>query len=488
MKKNIFTLIAILAILLVSCSKDPIDNVESSENLNISLTNETNIGTYKGVFTTLDSQLRGVVDIEIVDFDNNISAVNFHRATITLQNGDVIFVTSKDKVTSETFANQIVFSSRDIMFNFSVNKDGSNPVVSNLEYNNNEAYIILAKHTSRAPVTAITGTYNCVGCNVAEKTFSFVISNDGTGNQTYSTQVNFNGVNYSSGVGYQNNCAVDGDIPTLTSCAAISGTEGVDDIGFLIEADPTKPVTWQGEVLYNNEVSGSEDCTEIIGAWFFKKGEVDEKSGIFISDNTNNCYTLLNFEGFGGTPSYTTSIPEFTDGTEDYFKRTDGSDISAGVEIDDIIGNYFFAAQDIDGDGASVPANISFGNIDITGLSTIFFSAQFAEDDDGFSQDWDVNDYVHVDYSFDGGATWVTFFAIENDGSTFNSAPFVDTNLDGTGDGQEITNILTNFKSSFVNDGVTNPTASTTVSIRINIRLESGDEDIAIDNVLIRGI
>jgi hypothetical protein len=493
MKKFIFTLIT-LALLLISCSKEAIDTNESSEDLKVLLEENTNIGTYKGVFTTINSEFRGKVEIEIIDFNNATLAESFHRATITLQNGEILFATSTDKITSNNSVKQAKFSSKDINFHFAVNQDGSNPIITNVVYNNIISDVIVAKHTTRAPVTSIIGTYNCVDCNLEEKTFSFIISNDGTGNQTYTTQVNFNGVTYSAGGGYQNNCIVDADESTLTFCDAFSGVDGGSDVGFLIGGDPNKPVTWEAETIYNNETSGSDDCTTINGVWFFRKGDTEEKSGVITSDSvefSDNCLTFLAFEGFGGvSQSYTSSIPEFTDNEKTYFIRTNGDDIASSVDINDVVAEYFFAAQDTDDSPSTgaLPVNLTFENLDVTGLSTIYFSAQFAEDDTGASQHWDSTDYVHVDYSFDNGLTWVTFFGIESDGSNNNTAPFIDTDLDGTGDGQEITDTLQNFRASFANNGTTNPTGSNTVSVRIEIRLNAENEDIAIDNVLIRGL
>ena len=50
------------------------------------------------------------------------------------------------------------------------------------------------------------------------------------------------------------------------------------------------------------------------------------------------------------------------------------------------------------------------------------------------------------------------------------------------GDGKEVTNVFDNFVGTFQNNSTTNPSGSTTVSIRIQFQLNSGDEDIAIDN------
>tara|TARA_R100000306_G_scaffold5266_1_gene7680 strand:- start:6670 stop:6849 length:180 start_codon:yes stop_codon:yes gene_type:complete len=45
---------------------------------------------------------------------------------------------------------------------------------------------------------------------------------------------------------------------------------------------------------------------------------------------------------------------------------------------------------------------------------------------------------------------------------------------------------LNHLELHFKNNIETNPTGSTTVSIRISMTLNTGDEDIAFDNILIR--
>ncbi|WP_431156899.1 hypothetical protein [Winogradskyella poriferorum] len=189
----------------------------------------------------------------------------------------------------------------------------------------------------------------------------------------------------------------------------------------------------------------------------------------------------VNFEIPGG---YTTSIPEFTDlGPStglDYFIRTDGSDI-AGEVFTNIQGNYYFGAQDINGEGASLPVTLNLNDIDITGYENLEFRVYLAEDDDGATnQDWDIVNYVHFNYDIDNSGTYVNLLWIENDGTTFNSAPFIDTDFDGTGDGTEITDTFVQFTENILGTGGT-------LDIEVIFNLDDGDEDIAIDNIEIWG-
>ena len=185
------------------------------------------------------------------------------------------------------------------------------------------------------------------------------------------------------------------------------------------------------------------------------------------------------FETDGNGTRYTTSVPEFSDGSGDFFTRTDGSNIGSFYDVTGAEGSFFFAAQDIDGEVPDSLQTLTFSSIDISGASNLSFSALFAEDDDGSNQDWDAPDFVKVEYEIDGGG-FQNLLAFENDGNTFNSAPFQDTDFDGTGDGIEVTESFSAFSSAIASTG-------STLDLRFTFDLDSGDEDIAIDNIEILG-
>lgn len=199
---------------------------------------------------------------------------------------------------------------------------------------------------------------------------------------------------------------------------------------------------------------------------------------ILMAGSANADIVLL--EDFEDTNvSYTTSVAEFTDGTGDFFIRTDGSDYGSFVNYDNVQGSSYFAAMDLDGEGASLPLTMSFTGIDISGYSNLTFSALFAEDDDGTNEDWDNSDYVKIQYRIDGGELQ-DLFAFENDGSTYNSAPSLDTDFDGTGDGTELTYSFAHFSEGIDGTG-------SSLDLVFTFQLNSGDEDIAIDNVMVTG-
>jgi len=184
------------------------------------------------------------------------------------------------------------------------------------------------------------------------------------------------------------------------------------------------------------------------------------------------------FETNTNGTNYNTSIPEFSDGGTNFFSRTDGTDISGSYVVTGMDGSFYFAGMDIDDNGATLPVNLSTTVINVSGLSSIDFSVLLAEDDDGSNEDWDEDDYLHITYSVDGG-TAQNLLWVENDGSTFNSEPLIDTDFDGTGDGAEITSVFTEFTESISLSG------ASTIQFFFETNLDSGDEDIAIDNIVV---
>jgi hypothetical protein len=183
---------------------------------------------------------------------------------------------------------------------------------------------------------------------------------------------------------------------------------------------------------------------------------------------------------FDLSSDYSVSFTDTSAETTDYFRQTDGTDISAPTLVG-LDGN-FFAAQDIDGItnwDSTLPVTLTW-TVDITGYTDLAFSIDFAEDDDGTNQDWDsTDDYVHITYAIDAGGD-TNLIWLENDGTQFNAAPLIDSNFDGIGDGAEITNTFTTYGASITGTG-----ASLVISVAIS--LNSGDEDIAFDNLTVTG-
>ena len=187
------------------------------------------------------------------------------------------------------------------------------------------------------------------------------------------------------------------------------------------------------------------------------------------------------FETDGAGSRYFTSVPEFTDLSTDYFTRTDGSNIASTASYVGADGDFFFAAQDIDGEVTSSQQTLRFTGINISGFENIEFGVDLAEDDDSGNEDWDVDDFVLFEYSIDGGALQ-SLLAIESvpDGDSFNAVPAIDTDFDGNGDGTEITDTFHRFVSAIAGTG-------SLLDLQITFDLDARDEDLAIDNLTLAG-
>lgn len=188
------------------------------------------------------------------------------------------------------------------------------------------------------------------------------------------------------------------------------------------------------------------------------------------------------FETDGNGTRYTTSVAEFTDGSGDFFTRTDGSTIGSFYEVSGQGGSFYFGAMDINGEPpyANTVA-LEITGIDISGYSDLTFSGLFAEDDDGTNQDWDENALVYVEVNIDG-AGYETILQFAADGSnTYNTEPLLDTDFDGVGDGAALSDVFAEFTADITGTG-------SSMDVRITIdALDAGDEDIAFDNLTISG-
>lgn len=195
------------------------------------------------------------------------------------------------------------------------------------------------------------------------------------------------------------------------------------------------------------------------------------------NEEPSTIYTL-DFETAG---SYTTSITESIDESGDYFGRIENGVSTPSPTYTNFQGNFYFGAQDIDGidSSPSLPVTLTISNIDISNFENLQLRVYLAEEDDGSNEDWDPGSLVH--FSTDLGGGYTDILNIESTNSSgLNSAPAIDTNFDGTGNGTEITDTFSQFTASISGTG-------STMDIQIEFDLDQGDIDIAIDNIEIIG-
>ncbi len=193
------------------------------------------------------------------------------------------------------------------------------------------------------------------------------------------------------------------------------------------------------------------------------------------------------------TVAYSLSEPEAFDG-ESYFTRvggTGGATLPGTIDYGtpngtggtpDAAGGYFAIQEtNIGQSGLSFDtATMTFSGIDISMANvSLEFSALFSEDDTG-TEDWDANTSVRVEAQIDGGG-FFQIFGIESSAGN-GSAPAVDTNFDGTGDGTVITDSFTKFTAAIAGAG-------NLLDLRITYDLlNTAGKDIAIDDITLTGV
>ena len=363
-------------------------------------------------------------------------------------------------------------------FNFSVKNDGSKPVVSEIQFNGLESDILVGKHTSRAPVIPIPGTFSCTICgtpqhptldNSGTQTFNLLMFSDPDGNSSFQTQVTL-GMTIFNGIGIQENCTDSGN--NQTTCGIESG-DGLSDTGFMVSSTS---VFWSGNHTFDNQISGPQDCSGVSGTWNWESINFGTLSGTF--ESTAMCPPVLVFEDFeDDTVTYVLRnelaagaiISEDISGilNENYFGRVMLSQFDdPNYNINNIQGLSYWGTGDIDAAIGTNNASINWENLDVSGSNTVIISALFAEniDDDFTPFDWDFNDRILIEVSFDGGPfTQVSGIeSTEPGGDTTNTQIAIDSDLDGVGDSPLITDILAQHSITINTDGISE------ITVRMN--------------------
>ena len=185
-----------------------------------------------------------------------------------------------------------------------------------------------------------------------------------------------------------------------------------------------------------------------------------------------NAQTIV-VQDFETTDGYTRSQPDFTTGSDDYVGRMTNDSITPNFT--GFHGTYFFAAQDIDGQEEEPYDTTWIGPIDISGYDGTYVFKVLAGQAYASSNKWDDNDFVHIDYSFDG-TNYQPLIWLENDGSQYNGPTLLDTDFDGTGDSTiDLSSTMKDLTAEL------DLTGQSTLYIRIDMHLDAAGEDIALD-------
>ncbi len=218
--KKLFTLLFI-STLLFSCSTDSeIDSNKELEALSFEqkLANgdfdNSNLGIYKGLFTTLDGKNRATILITLNGISQPSAEFSFPDQTKQV-------VRSSKNTTKGQAVKGMRFTEGNFNFTFNVGEDGTNPVMSDVTYDGQKGGVIVVKETTKGAVQTKTGTYTCTsGCFDSDgdnsphpelgapgsiQTFNFMLNPASPGNSPITMQYVLNSRIY-EGTALQQNC------------------------------------------------------------------------------------------------------------------------------------------------------------------------------------------------------------------------------------------------------------------------------------------
>ena len=180
----------------------------------------------------------------------------------------------------------------------------------------------------------------------------------------------------------------------------------------------------------------------------------------------------IDFETAGS--GYTVSPQEYSTGLgssfPDYYKRTDGTDITPSVTFTNKQGTYFFSGEDLDNLAASY--TVTGDALSISGYENLQIKLLVGGSGVGYTKEGE--EYLKIQYQIDGGG-FTTLAQFLGNGSYYTE----DSDADGTVDGSNIDTPMQEFTYSI-------PTTGSTLQVRLEA-FNGGSEEIAFDNIRILG-
>lgn len=215
-------------------------------------------------------------------------------------------------------------------------------------------------------------------------------------------------------------------------------------------------------------------------------------STILLSSFSVNAVDVLveSFETNGNGTRYQASV-EFSDSDDDYFQRTDGSDIETVTSTYfGFDGTFFWAAEDVDDDGGNglTPQTVEFTDLDITNLDNLVFTGLFAAGNENLpgASNYDAADFVRVEYRIDGSGNDPyqpgVCFGFERDSDDFNEPFGLDADCDGESDGP-----AGRLGVEMAQHGFNINAVGSTLDLRISVSVDAASEEFAFDNFIITG-
>jgi hypothetical protein len=291
--KKLFTLL-FMSTLFISCSQDnevvdaEQDALTFEEKLAKGDFDNSNLGIYKGLFTTLDGQERATVFVTLNGISEPSVEFSFPDATKAV-------VRSNQSSMKGQAVKGMSFDEADFNFTFNVNADGTNPVMENVTYKGQKGDVVMLKETTKAAITTKTGTYTCesgcftsdddavphpeLGAPGARQTFNFMLQ--GAGDGPITQQYVLNRRTY-QGTVLQANCGLDafGNVRTcgLFAQADLNGNSG--PIRFRSLSDPDKTLAF-----HSYSVNPALDCSTYEGLAVYRSTLFGRSTIAFRTDN-----------------------------------------------------------------------------------------------------------------------------------------------------------------------------------------------------------
>lgn len=193
------------------------------------------------------------------------------------------------------------------------------------------------------------------------------------------------------------------------------------------------------------------------------------------------------FESDGQGSRYT-STPEFNNGVNDHWGRTDGSDISnTSGPYTNIHNSFLWAAEDTDDVGGNGNAEqvLTINGINISGYSNLAFTGLFGAGNENppGSNKYDDLDHIIVEYQIDGGGYINGIcFSYENYGDVFNEPIGLDADCDGESDGA-----VGRLGTTLTEYGFSIPGSGSSLDIQIRVHADAAGEELALDYLKVTG-
>lgn len=167
----------------------------------------------------------------------------------------------------------------------------------------------------------------------------------------------------------------------------------------------------------------------------------------------------------------------FYESSDDYWIRTDGSNITTDRTYSGIQGSWFMAGEDTDKSGTQGYVGLTLNSVNVSGYTDLSVSLLLAAGGNG--NIYEYVDYISLQYSMNSGA-FTQIGRFSGDSYSSSSPLKSDTDFNGLGDGIALTNAFQKFTYAI-------PETGSALQVRIMTSMSASGEAVAVDNFLIEG-